>query len=74
MRAAIIAAAIAGLAGPVRGDPLRDLGDAYRAYEAGDLAAARTSLARVDAARDATGLAVRDYLLWLDGMLWLRDA
>ena len=58
----------------MRGDPLRDLGDAYRAYEAGDLAAARTSLARVDAARDATGLAVRDYLLWLDGMLWLRDA
>ena len=74
MRAAIIAAAIAVLGGPVRGDTLRDLGDAYRAYDAGDLAAARTALARVDAARDAPALAIRDYLLWLHGMVWLRSA
>ena len=45
------------------------LGDAYRAYDAGDLATARQQLAGLD----DSGLAVRDYALWLRGMVLLRS-
>ncbi len=52
VRAATIAALIAVLIGgglaPAHGDVLRDLGDAYRAYDAGDLPAARATLAKLD--------------------------
>ena len=54
---------------PARGDAVHDLGDAFRAYDAGDLAAARAKLAGVD----DTGLAIRDYALWLRGMVALRS-
>lgn len=47
---------------------MRALGDAFRAYDAGDLATARTQLAALD---DRT-LAIRDYALWLRGMVALR--
>lgn len=44
------------------------LGDAFRAYERGDLAAARSSLTDLD----LEGLANRDYALWLRGTVALR--
>ncbi|HEX7836370.1 MAG TPA: tetratricopeptide repeat protein, partial [Kofleriaceae bacterium] len=73
VRAATIAVLIAGvaLAEPAiaRGDALHDLGDAYRAYDAGDLAGARNKLAGLD----DRGLAIRDYALWLRGMVWLHS-
>ncbi|MEO7735398.1 MAG: transglycosylase SLT domain-containing protein [Kofleriaceae bacterium] len=51
VRAATIAAwfavLIAGGATPARGDTLSDLGAAYRAYDAGDLVAAKAQLARL---------------------------
>jgi soluble lytic murein transglycosylase len=102
VRAATIAALIAVMSLAARAEPLRDLGDAYRAYDAGDLVAARSKLARLDAQLDAgaaasapprrdkrkppdagnpatdrtghgeTGLAIRDYGLWLRGMIALR--
>jgi len=72
VRAATIAVLIAGVAlarpAPARGDALHDLGEAYRAYDAGDLAGARDKLAGLDDRR----LAIRDYALWLRGMVWLR--
>lgn len=72
VRAATIVVLIAGvaLAGPppARGDALHDLGAAYRAYDAGDLAGARNKLAGLD----DRGLAIRDYALWLHGMVWLH--
>jgi len=52
-------------------DPLRQLGEAYRAYDAGDLAGAGAKLGRLDASLD--GLAIRDYGLWLRGMVALRS-
>jgi soluble lytic murein transglycosylase len=57
---------------PARADSLRDLGDAYRAYDAGDLATANAKLARVDDESEAR-LAVADYVLWLRGMVALRS-
>jgi soluble lytic murein transglycosylase len=53
------------------GDALRALGDAYRAYDAGDLPAARTALGKLDDG-DERRLAIRDYALWLRGMVALR--
>lgn len=47
----------------------RDLGAAYRAYAAGDLDDARAKLVRYDSDGNA---AVRDYALWLHGMIALR--
>jgi soluble lytic murein transglycosylase len=82
VRAATIAALIAILSSPARSapaDPVKDLGEAYRAYDAGDLAGAKARLARLEAidarpaARGAPGLAIRDYVLWLRGMVWLRS-
>jgi len=53
---------IIGLAArPARADAVHDLGDAFRAYDAGDLAAARAKLTGLD----DSGLAIRDYALWL---------
>ena len=60
--AVVLALARAATAGPVE-----DLGAAYRAYDAGDLAAAKAKLARI------TGtLANQDYVLYLRGMVQLR--
>lgn len=59
---------LAGLPSPAHGDAARDLGEAYRAYDAGDLATARAKLAGLD----DRGLAIRDYALWLRGMVALR--
>jgi soluble lytic murein transglycosylase len=91
VRAATIAALIAvlgclaALSGAARADALRDLGEAYRAYDAGDLAGAKAKLARFDAGdgrpdraggrdgRRGPGLAIRDYALWLHGMIALRS-
>jgi soluble lytic murein transglycosylase len=85
VRAATIAALIAILPTWARADAVHDLGEAYRAYDAGDLATARSRLARLDdrgAGRDARkapgshdppGLAVADYVLWLRGMVALRS-
>jgi soluble lytic murein transglycosylase len=69
VRAATIAALIAALSTAARGDAVHELGDAYRAYDAGDLAGARAQLARLD----DHGLAIRDYALWLRGMVALRS-
>jgi hypothetical protein len=44
------------------------LGDAYRAYDANDLAGAQDKLARLD----ETKLVNVDYALWLQGMVALR--
>lgn len=62
---------VAGLAAarPAHGDTLHDLGEAYRAYDSGDLATARQRLAGLD----DHGLAIRDYALWLRGMVALRS-
>jgi soluble lytic murein transglycosylase len=88
VRAATIAALIAVLAAlppgarPARADAVHDLGEAYRAYDAGDLAGAKAKLARLDgidvrpdgrAGRGGPGLAIRDYVLWLRGMVALRS-
>jgi len=69
VRAATIAALIAVSTTAARGDAVHDLGEAYRAYDAGDLAGARAQLARLD----DHGLAIRDYALWLRGMVALRS-
>jgi soluble lytic murein transglycosylase len=86
VRTATIAAWIAGVfavsnpmldlvhaapAAPVRAPELAALGAAYSAYDAGDLAGARAQLSRVEPALDR--LAIRDYALWLAGMVWLRS-
>ena len=60
--------AAVAMPGPVRADALADLGAAYRAYDAGRLAEAAGKLAGLD----DRSLAIRDYALWLRGMLWLR--
>jgi hypothetical protein len=59
----------AGPAAPARPPgPAADLGDAFRAYDAGDLDATARLLARID----ETAIANRDYLHWLRGMVALR--
>ena len=55
-----------GQAAP-RADALQSLGDAFRAYDAGDLASAAASLAKIHGK-----LVVHDYELWLTGMVALR--
>jgi soluble lytic murein transglycosylase len=90
VRTATIAAWIAvliGAGGPARGDALHDLGDAYRAYDAGDLPAAKALLGKLGKRAVPSGhagarpgkhaagepdLAIGDYLLWLRGMVALR--
>ncbi|HEY0990944.1 MAG TPA: tetratricopeptide repeat protein, partial [Kofleriaceae bacterium] len=80
-------ALIATLSSPARAEAQGDLaasltalGAAYRAYDAGDLATAKTELARLPATFGAQGaqpgrraLAIRDYVLWLRGMVALRS-
>lgn len=65
-------AAIAG-AGEARADPkaVAALGEALRAYDAGDLATARRHLRAIPAAAELS-LVSRDYVLWLRGMIALR--
>ena len=53
-------------------EALQDLGEAYRAYDAGDLAGAKARLARFEARSEDRQLAIRDYALWLHGMVALR--
>lgn len=65
----MLATLVALAARPARGDAVHDLGDAFRAYDAGDLAGARARLAGLD----DRGLAIRDYALWLRGMVALRS-
>src|SRR5262249_32927429 len=66
------------LSPPARADAPADLaaslaalGAAFRAYDAGDLATAKTELARLP--RPGRGLAISDYVLWLRGMVALRS-
>ncbi len=70
MIAAVIAAVVSQ-GRPGRADPLHELGAAYRAYDGGDLGAARAALARVDD-KPKKPHAIRDYIYWLRGMLALR--
>lgn len=49
--------------------PAEDLGAAFRAYDANDLAGARDQLAKLD----DTSIQNRDYLWWLRGMVALRS-
>ncbi len=49
--------------------PAEDLGAAFRAYDANDLAGARDKLAKLDEA----AIKNRDYLWWLRGMVALRS-
>lgn len=87
VRAATIAALIAVLSSAARAAPderagvgrsLEALGAAYRAYDDGDLATARSELAKVppaptDGKRREAELAIADYALWLRGMVALRS-
>lgn len=63
--------ALAAATRPAAAGPLDDLGAAFRAYDAGDLAAARSHLRKLDG-RDER-LAIRDHALWLRGMVALRS-
>src|SRR6185436_10288188 len=64
---ALLACAL-GAARPARADPAAELGEAFRAYDAGDLERA----GRLSARLPETALVNRDYLLWLRGMVALR--
>jgi soluble lytic murein transglycosylase len=66
VRAATIAVSIAWLCSVARADPRADLGAAYRAYDAGDLATARAKLAGLEVP------VLDDHVLWLRGMVALR--
>ncbi len=67
MRAILIAVVVAGSVATGHAAPAAHLGAAFRAYDAGDLATARSELAQV------THVANRDYLWWLRGMVALRS-
>ncbi len=67
MRAITIAVVVAGSIAVGHAAPAAHLGAAFRAYDAGDLATARSELAQVD------HVANRDYLWWLRGMVALRS-
>ena len=69
MRALVLVAALSSvaLAKGHHGDPAR-LGDAFRAYDRGDLAAAK----ELASSLDDKDYANRDYALWLRGMVALR--
>jgi soluble lytic murein transglycosylase len=71
--AALITAVLLGTAWPraAAAGPLDDLGAAFRAYDAGDLPAARAQLRKLEG-RDER-LAIRDHALWLRGMVALRS-
>ena len=59
---------LAALAATASASPATQLGEAYRAYDAGDLAAAKKLVDKLD----DHALATRDYALWLRGMIELR--
>ncbi len=59
---------LAALAATAQASPATQLGEAYRAYDAGDLAAAKKLVGKLD----DKALATRDYALWLRGMIELR--
>jgi hypothetical protein len=61
-----LVAAAAGA--PASASPATDLGDAFRAYDDGDLTRARRLLGQLD----DRAIANRDYLWWLRGMVALR--
>ncbi len=54
--------------GTASAGPAQDLGDAFRAYEAGDLDTAKAKLSGLDETR----IVNRDYLFWIRGMVQLR--
>ncbi len=65
MRAALVV--MLAMAAQAQASP-KSLGDGFRAYDAGDLEAARKIATKLDA-----HLANRDYALWLQGMIALRS-
>ena len=74
MRSLVVAVVAFGVAlGPARStafaSPAEDLGAAFRAYDANDLAGAAAKLATID----DRAIVNRDYLLWLRGMVALRS-
>lgn len=66
--ATVVAVVLVGALARAHAGPAQDLGEAYRAYDAGQLARARSLLAKLD----DTKLANDDYLYWLRGMVALR--
>ncbi|HLL23451.1 MAG TPA: hypothetical protein VK427_15040, partial [Kofleriaceae bacterium] len=68
LRVAISVGALVAMVGTVWAGPAQDLGDAYRAYDAGELATAKAKLAKLDERK----LANRDYYFYLRGMVSLR--
>lgn len=69
MRFAATGALLAIAVATASASPAKDLGDAFRAYDAGDLVRVRTLVARLDARHVAND----DYLYWLRGMVALRS-
>ncbi|MBA3499173.1 MAG: transglycosylase SLT domain-containing protein [Deltaproteobacteria bacterium] len=63
-----VAIALVVMTGSAWAGPAQDLGDAFRAYEVGDLQTAKTKLARID----ETKLANQDYFFYASGMVQLR--
>jgi soluble lytic murein transglycosylase len=66
----LVAFAVIGAARVASATPAGDLGEAYRAYDDGNLARAKQLVARIDEG----AIANRDYLWWLRGMVALRTA
>ena len=64
----MVLAAAALLGATASASPATQLGEAYRAYDRGELAAA----GKLVAGLDVQELAARDYALWLRGMIQLR--
>ncbi len=65
---ATLLACVLGGARPARAGAAEDLGEAFRAYDAGELTRARSLVARID----DKALRNRDYLYWLRGTVALR--
>ena len=63
----ILVAVVVGT-GLAHAGPAEDLGAAYKAYDANDLAGAKAALARIEEDK----LVAKDYLYWLRGMVELR--
>ncbi len=67
MLVGILVASAMAIPGVAEASPASDLGDGIRAYERGDLEAARAALEKVP-----DSIANRDYLFWARGMVELR--
>jgi soluble lytic murein transglycosylase len=63
-----VAIALVALTSTAIAGPAQDLGDAFRAYETGDLTKAKAKLAKLDEAK----LTNKDYLHYVRGMVLLR--